>query len=299
MYCAECGTANSTGAETCEICGSPLGLSTGDHSCHVCGAPMSETDRFCRACGQSQSGAAAGRYEPGPSFVDDSSLQVDPFELPPWLREMTSSVAGGPDGFPSAPTSTVAQNDGLPPWFDAASTGNGAENSSASQPSPGWSKPASRPNDESMAEFSLISEDDLPEWLRALGDQEFDLEPTPITPTNGTTASVPPPPALVTPTVSRAWLSRPRTIENETAEEVASDFVPIESSAAAEPARKPTSAPNVAAPPGDSTESLPVASAAPSVAQALADPRRVRLISLSVIVVIVVIVAFYALLNLL
>ncbi|HVX29528.1 MAG TPA: zinc-ribbon domain-containing protein, partial [Nitrolancea sp.] len=59
--------------------------------CHACGAPVGETDRFCRTCGQSQSGADAARYEPGPSFVDDSTLQVDPLELPPWLREMTPS----------------------------------------------------------------------------------------------------------------------------------------------------------------------------------------------------------------
>jgi hypothetical protein len=211
---------------------------------------------------------------------------------------MTSSAAGGPEGLPGTPTSTIAQNDILPPWLDAASPANGAVNSPAGQSSPEWSKPAARPNDESMAEFSLISEDDLPEWLRALGDQEFDLDPTPIVPTNGAITNVPPP-ALVTPTIRRAWLSRPRTVENETADEVASDFVPIESSASTEPVRKSESAPNAAAQTIDSTESLPVAAAAPVASLAKADPRRVRLITLSVLVVLVVILAFYALSNLL
>jgi hypothetical protein len=297
VYCAECGTANTTGAETCEICGSPLGSSSGDLSCHVCGSPMSETDRFCRTCGQSQSGASAGRYEPGPSFVDDSALKVDPFELPPWLREMTSSAGSVPDGRINAPSSAVAQSDTLPPWLDAAPPANGSGNAAANQAAVGWPKPAARPNDESMAEFSLISEDDLPEWLRALGDQEFEVDPAPIAPTNGAAPSAQPP-TLITPTISRAWLSRPRSVENETAEAVASDFVPIEPSSNAEPMRKSATAPSAAAQSIDSTEALPVAAAAAPVA-AKSEPDRLRLISLSALVVLVVIILFFVLSNLL
>ena len=299
MYCAECGTANSTGAETCEICGSPLGLSSGDLSCHVCGSPMSENDRFCRKCGQSQSGAAAGRYEPGPSFVDDSALQVDLFELPPWLREMTTSAGVASDGRMRASSATVAQSDTLPPWLDAVPPTNGSGGVAANHAAEGWPKPAARPTEESMAEFSLISEDDRPEWLRALGDQEFEVDPTPIAPTNGATAS-PRPPMLVTPTISRAWLSRPRSIENETAEQVATDFVPIDSSNDATSAQKPTSEVDASAQSSNSTESLPVAVAeAPAQDMAKAKPERMRLVLLSALVVVMVIVLFLVLSNVL
>jgi len=299
VYCAECGTANSTGAETCEICGSPLGSGSGDLSCHVCGSPMSENDRFCRTCGQSQSGASAGRYEPGPSFVDDSALQADPLELPPWLREMTASAGTVLDAHLNAPTSAVAQSDVLPPWLDAAPPANGTGSVAANQAAVGWSKPAARPNDESMAEFSLISEDDLPEWLRALGDQEFEVDPTPIAPTNGATVSAQLP-TLITPTISRAWLSRPRNVENETAEEVASDFVPIDSNSNATPIQKSATVTNAAAQSIDATESLPVAAAAtPAQDAAKSKSNRMRLISLSALVVLVVILLFLVLSNLL
>lgn len=298
MYCAECGTANSTGAETCEICGSPLGPASGDRICHACGAPVGETDRFCRTCGQSQSGAEAARYEPGPSFVDDSTLQVDPLELPPWLREMTPSDFGTADGFPGAAAASVAQSDALPPWLDAAPPANGSTDSLTHEASAPWPSSESRTSGEQDTSFSLISEDDLPEWLRALGDQEIESEPAPpplVTTTNGANHSAPPP-TLMAPTISRAWLSRPRAVQDETAEEVAADFVPVEASARPEPiqaAIPPTAAPTapvMAAPekPATTVSPPPSESAKPA-------PRGMRLVLLSAIVVVIVIVAFYLL----
>jgi len=266
--------------------------------CHACGSPVGETDRFCRTCGQSQSGAEAARYEPGPSFVDDASLQVDPQELPPWLREMTPADFGGPEGFPGMTASSVAQSDALPPWLDAAPPTNGASDSSSHQPSAPWPASGNRSNEEPAASFSLISEDDLPEWLRALGDQEIEPEPTPpthMTTTNGASSSAPPP-TLVAPTISRAWLSRPRAVEHETVEEVAADFVPVEASARPEPAR------TVAPPAGTSADPVMVAPETPAktvstppVESAKPAPRGMRLILLSAIVVIIVVLAFYLL----
>jgi hypothetical protein len=258
---------------------------------------MSETDRFCRACGQSQSGATAGRYEPGPSFVDDSLLQVDPIELPPWLREMTAASADGPESFGGSTSSAVAQNDVLPTWLDAATPTNGAS-SPAGRANPGLPKSAARPNEESMAEFSLISEDDLPEWLRALGDQEFELDPTPAPSTNGVVANVPPT-TIVAPTIRRAWLNRPRTVESETAEQVASDFAPIEANASVGAIRRATSTSSAPATSIDATQSLPVTAPAPVATEKKMDSRRMRLVSLSVLVVILVLIVFYALSNLL
>jgi len=297
VYCAECGTANSIGAETCEICGSPLGPASGDRICHACGSPVGETDRFCRTCGQSQSGAEAARYEPGPSFVDDAALQVDPLELPPWLREMTPSDFGAADGFPGIAASSIAQSDALPPWLDAAPPMNGASDSSAHYSSAPWPTTENRSNDEQAASFSLISEDDLPEWLRALGDQEVESEPAPppMTTTNGASSSAPPP-TLVAPTISRAWLSRPRAVEHETADEVAADFVPIEASARPEPVRSAMPPAGTTADPVITAPETPATTASPPpVEGAKPAPRGMRLVLLSAVVVVIVILAFFLL----
>jgi hypothetical protein len=264
--------------------------------CHACGAPVGETDRFCRTCGQSQSGAEAARYEHGPSFVDDSALHVDPLELPPWLREMTPADFGGIDGF-SGGTSSVAQSDALPPWLDAAPPANGASDSHTyHSPSP-WPAPEDRSNDEQAASFSLISEDDLPEWLRALGDQDIEPEPEPprVTTTNGASSSAPPT-MLVAPTISRAWLSRPRNVGQETADEVAADFVPVEASARPEPVRAVAPPASTPAQPVAATPATPAPTVSPPpVESAKPAPRGMRLVLMSAIVVIIVVLAFYVL----
>jgi hypothetical protein len=226
------------------------------------------------------------------------ALQVDPLELPPWLREMTPSDIGGADGFPGMAASSVAQSDALPPWLDAAPPMNGSTDSAAHPSSTPWPAAEDRSNDDQAASFSLISEDDLPEWLRALGDQEVEAEPAPprITTTNGASHSAPPT-TLVAPTISRAWLSRPRAVEHETVDEVAADFVPIEASARPETARAATQAatgipaePVMVAPemPATTVSPPPVESAKPA-------PRGMRLVLLSAIVVIIVILAFFLL----
>jgi hypothetical protein len=226
------------------------------------------------------------------------ALQVDPLELPPWLREMTPSDIGGADGFPGMAASSVAQSDALPPWLDAAPPMNGSTDSAAHPSSTPWPATEDRSNDDQAASFSLISEDDLPEWLRALGDQEVEAEPAPprITTTNGASHSAPPT-TLVAPPISRAWLSRPRAVEHETVDEVAADFVPIEASARPETARAATQAatgipaePVMVAPemPATTVSPPPVESAKPA-------PRGMRLVLMSAIVVIIVVLAFYVL----
>ncbi len=295
MYCAECGTANPMGAETCEVCGSPLGPSSGDQSCHVCGAPVDEHDRFCRACGQSQSGAEAGRYEPGPSFVDDSALEVDSSELPPWLREMTvTATENGNNGHVTASTSVAEKSESLPPWLDSAPPSNGATHKAPTFIEPAWSNPAPA-RDEPAESFSLISEDDLPEWLRALGDQEFQSEPEPE-PLVMNRQTAQPSIAAAIPTVSRAWLSRARDPETESADEVAADFAPLETGVTAGLQRKTM-------PQTDDLGPLPVSEQAPAEMSAPVDEssqtntRRVRLIMLSVVVLLVVVLGYYAVSN--
>jgi RNA polymerase subunit RPABC4/transcription elongation factor Spt4 len=299
VYCAECGTANPIGAETCEVCGSPLGPSSGDLSCHVCGAPMEEHDRFCRACGQSQSGSEAGRFEPGPSFVDDSALEVNTADLPPWLREMTESATNNGNGHVAAAAPAAEQADNLPPWLDSAPQVNGANHKNPTFTEPAWSGPSQQQED-SAAAFSLISEDDLPEWLRALGDQEFEPESQPAqsAPTMQAKPTSHAPAATITPTVSRAWLSRSREVESQSTEEIAADFTPLESGPTASLKRTP--APQTDELTLPKTEEPVVAEPQqPSTASEKSNPVRVRLIVFSVVVLLVVILGFFAVSNLL
>ncbi len=294
MYCAECGTANAIGAETCEVCGSPLGPSTGDMNCHVCGAPVEEHDRFCRACGQSQSGAAAGRFEPGPSFVDDSALEVDPSELPPWLREMTEAASPNANGHEHVHTQATEKSESLPSWLDSTPPANGTNRGATQSAQPAWSAP-SQPQMEHAESFSLISEDDLPEWLRALGDQEFDTEQPPVQPAGPISAS-PHPVATIAPTISRAWLTRARDTEPEPEAEVAADFEPLESGPTAGLKRK-TAPQTDELSPLDVDENVQPMTREPVEATAKSNPARVRILMLSVVVLLVVVLGYFAISN--
>ncbi|HVX28990.1 MAG TPA: hypothetical protein VHA53_00815, partial [Nitrolancea sp.] len=198
-----------------------------------------------------------------------------------------------------APAPSVAQSDALPPWLDAAPPMNGSADSPAQEAPSSWPGAANRSNDDSAATFSLISEDDLPEWLRALGDQELEAEPAPA-PTapsmpNGVSHGAPPP-TLVAPTISRAWLSRPRAVEHESVDDVAADFVPIEATIRPEPVRVATPAAGTAPEPVAAAPKTPATTVSPPpVESAKPAPRGMRLVLLSAVVVIIVILAFFVL----
>jgi hypothetical protein len=210
---------------------------------------------------------------------------------------MTPSDFGSADGFPGVAASSVAQTDALPPWLDAAPPTNGSSDTAAHQPSSPWPTAENRSDDEQAGGFSLISEDDLPEWLRALGDQEVESQPAPprVTTSNGVSSSAPPP-TLVAPTISRAWLSRPRAIERETVDEVAADFVPIEANARPEPVHSAMPSVGTPAAPVMAAPETPAATVSPPpVESAKPAPRGMRVVLLSAAVVIIVVLAFYLL----
>ncbi len=258
---------------------------------------MDEHDRFCRACGQSRSGAEAGRFEPGPSFVDDSSLEVNSSELPPWLRDMTQSATQNGNGHVASTASVAQQTDSIPSWLDSAQPLNGTNHAAPSIAEPVRPAPPQR-HDEPAESFSLITEDDLPEWLRALGDQEFEsdqrqtVQPSTNTPVNA------PPVATVAPTVSRAWLSRTQDSGSESAEDIAADFEPLEIGSTAGLKRTPPPQTDELTPLGANSQVVAVADE-PVSAPAKTNTRQVRLIALSIVFLLVVILGYYALSNIL
>lgn len=155
------------------------------------------------------SGSEERRYDPGPSFVENDRPSVRLQELPAWLQTFASSV-GEPeeDEVPpadepspvaeteqAADTGRVGGSDMLPDWLQEDDSAK-AEAQSTPPPEPQDSAPS-----------FMISEDDLPDWLRSIPG-EASAAPTPIpSPTapaneapslNGT---------IEVPRISRAWVN--------------------------------------------------------------------------------------------
>jgi hypothetical protein len=210
---------------------------------------------------------------------------------------MTQSAVQNENGHVDASTTTVVEKvDHLPSWLDSESTMNGASHTAPSLAEPAWSNP-SQPTDESAESFSLISEDDLPEWLRALGDQEFEPEEQSVisAPIRSMSAL---PVSSVAPTISRAWLSRPRDAQSESTEELASDFSPLESGPTAGLKSQPTPKRQTdELTPLEEDKQVVAVADEPSVAPAAPENQRVRLLVLSIVILLVVILGYFAVTN--
>lgn len=299
MYCAQCGTANQDGAETCEVCGSPLAAGAGTLNCYACGSPVGEHDRFCSACGATQSAPLARAYSPGPSFNDDSDLQVDMADLPPWLQDFAKTTIDVSQ-MPSAPVASAAGNNSLPSWLSDDSNDNGSDMSRDTSPPTLANRPVERadssPQNSGVNDtFSLISEDDLPEWLRALGDEEFGAT-APVEPAPAPDVTTPLTRQFTTdiPTVSRAWLTQPRTRPSTGQEVTHSDFAPLQAPAPRDeprPAVQETAQLRTAEP-AVTRPSVPTAAAAPE-ASAQERKRRTRLLILALAVLVLLVLVVF------
>ena len=151
--------------------------------------------------------ANGGAFVPGDSFSNEPSDQSGTGELPSWLQNFAGvageSTGGGQPDSSAANERTAAQPDVAPaqtsvsqaPSFDAMPEPVASESMSDvfSQPPGG-------------GDSSFFSEDDLPEWLRALNT---DSEPAVV---GAPAAMIPdasaaPTTALPIPAVSRAWVT--------------------------------------------------------------------------------------------
>lgn len=281
MYCAQCGTSNQPGGETCELCGAPLSPRSGPDECPSCHAPVSTYDRFCQGCGAPLGTVDASQhFEPGPSFVDDQALLVNPSELPPWLRDL---AAASPPPAPQAPAAEPDEK--LPDWLRAT-------RSSAHEPLPADPEPPLEEVTPVEAlplgdEFSLIGDEDLPEWLRALGDEEPAMSAAPGPDASGPRSAAPAA-VLDVPSVSRAWLTTPRAIDPNLDAAARPDFFPAEAAVAAAPAMQAAEA--IA--PAD--EPAPVlATAVTAVPDPAARVRRLRILLLIVGIVVILFALYY------
>lgn len=262
MYCAQCGTSNESGGATCDVCGAPLTERTGPERCPSCDASISVYDRHCQTCGAPLTGPEAARYEPGPSFVDDTDLPVDPATLPPWLRDVVEAPVGAEQPVPEA-----LNGEQLPEWLQATRP-------DFVPPSP--IEPVANAVGAAPAEeLSLIGEDDLPEWLRALGDDD------PAAPASAEQSAPAPAPVATTevPRVSRAWLERPRAVDPADIASARQQFAPLDSGAPVAAAAPAPAAPAPAEPAPPASPAPPV-DVAPPTTDADRRKRRVRILIL-------------------
>lgn|GEM_PF-5087278 len=126
-------------------------------------------------------------FEPGDSFSNDPSEQGDAGELPAWLQnfaDVASEQSGGQPAQSSPPESSPAMTQPL--------------SAAAPDAEPFDVQAGGGPN--------FFSDDDLPEWLRALstdGDPSAGIEQRVAAPASGTSANG----TLEVPAVSRAWVT--------------------------------------------------------------------------------------------
>lgn len=281
MYCAQCGTNNPDGGDTCSVCGSPLTPRSGPERCQACDSPVSAFDRYCQHCGATLTQVPESEYTPGPSFTDDEEFDVDTGELPPWLRDLAQVKSEVSEPAPAEP---ALGDERLPEWLRAVHVSEGE--APEAEPSPVAPETARAKNGVSAENFSLIGEDDLPEWLRALGDEETPVRSGPDILT-GAPASTP---AAVTqvPSVSRAWLARPRAVDADALAAARREFVPLDAEATTAPETIHVEASPVA--PAVAVAEPPVAPVAAGPAEAR--KRRIRIYILVIALIVLALLLY-------
>lgn len=252
---------------------------------------MSAHDRYCQQCGAAATPPSAGQFDPGPSFVDDDLSDVDVNDLPPWLQELSTSRAPSviSETLDEMPAADSVVDEQLPEWLRAARPDQ-AEAGDMDDAAPA---PAAAQNGVATDAFSLIGEEDLPEWLRALGDEDFESEPesAPLERERGTSPGV----TAEVPSVSRAWLARPRMVDPDSEAAARHEFEVVDAAGA------PASEPSVA-------RVTPVAEAEQVIARAETEPaaeepvddaaqrtRRVRLLILALGIVVLAFLVYIVL----
>lgn len=139
-----------------------------------------------------------GAFEPGESFVNEPGVQGGAGELPSWLRNFADATGESPGaGKPAQPSTShgqpVSSSEDEPSTPIAAQPGSNDD-------------PDDRFGQSPAGDSSFFSEDDLPEWLRALStDTTTAASVTPAAAISTTSNS--PNATLQVPQISRAWVT--------------------------------------------------------------------------------------------
>jgi hypothetical protein len=191
VRCSHCGTTIEDGADVCSTCGTAVA----DDTALV---PMAATPTV---------------FEPGPSFNEPPVGGAGGQELPGWLQ----NFGGGAEDSPAEAAAFSAQAAAEHPLAAELPNWLAAPRADVAAPAPTRPQASAAPWDMQDVTFGgnddngFISEDDLPDWLRSIGD-----EPSPEQPlgaahvTNGSDPAATR--ALQTPTVVSAWVTGRSTV---------------------------------------------------------------------------------------
>jgi hypothetical protein len=242
VYCGQCGTPNHEESGHCETCGAPLLITTGARNCANCGASLGDHDRFCTSCGTAANGTeATQQYDAADDFgeLDIDDIQFD--ELPDWLQSMAPSTPE--ESEPAAPTQQPTTDqpspEDLPEWLREAPAASEsvsppiADPQSSQSATPPAREQGGQVDHQPADQFSLVSDEDLPDWLKALSDDDSDTpspQPQPAQP--AATSSSPTTTAVANlfevPPVSRAWLTQGRFVDQDDVTAARQEFMPLE-----------------------------------------------------------------------
>lgn len=156
--------------------------------------------------GAMDSGSDDRRYDPGPSFVENDRPSVRLAELPAWLQTFASSVGDPAEDEPGSQpepeaASVVEQPDveqgatetsSLPDWLQD------------DEPAPA---PAAPPEPQESAPSFMITEDDLPEWLRSIPGEATAEPAARPDPSNSEQEAPSTNGVLEVPPISHAWIT--------------------------------------------------------------------------------------------
>jgi hypothetical protein len=169
--------------------------------------------------------------------LDD--VQVD--ELPEWLRSMAPAPASQEAPSPPGRGQDQPTPDDLPDWLREPEAGASSASSppQASQPDepPASAFSGHQQMDHQPADqFSLVSDDDLPDWLKELSDED-DYAPSssssaPTSPSRSYSGTQSTSTALANlydvPPINRAWSTQGRHIDQDQAAAAHQEFLPLD-----------------------------------------------------------------------
>jgi hypothetical protein len=249
-----------------------------------------------------RSEADQSAFDPGDSFSNDPSDIADAGELPSWLRSFAGTASESGDTTTPVPAAEAAA-----PTSPLSSDTTGDA----------FALPAMSAAEESGAQLSgaagtdFFSEDDLPEWLRALSlEGQPATEGTPAVAAVAAADIVTPGGAMAVPKVSRAWVTASDVPETSSGANLLSslvsvadsrpDVVAVEAAAPAPTRSKEVATPAAAAPKapvaatGDrsQTTSPPVAAAGP-VASETGGWSRTRILLVAAILILLILLILF------
>jgi hypothetical protein len=187
--------------------------------------------------------AAAGPTQQYDASDDFGELNIDDVqldELPDWLRSMAPSTPSQQEPEPPDRGRDQPSPDDLPDWLreTPADSVSGDSTSHVQRAAPSQSAfPAQQSVDHQPADqFSLVSDEDLPDWLKALSDEDEDTASTPGSPPTPASRSFSSAPSTTTalanlydvPPINRAWSAQGRNVDQQQVATAQQEFLPLE-----------------------------------------------------------------------